>query len=195
VRADLEKRLEALKSDLQFAPREVRLLEKAWIIGPVAGKDEEAMRASLLAGEIPANAQLSSEPFDFAALGLAAGDIFYVAVPLERLTPHDPFVTFEFITPGTFRKHGRPGVPFAAYNSGGLLWMNRAYAQTTGRPYQPGGLFNEKCNYPLGRKTSTAVFRGIAPPSLRAFQIEVQLPAGQARFLPENAEAAGGPGK
>ena len=78
------------------------------------------------------------------------------------------------------------------YIGGGLLWMNRAYAETTGRPYQPGGLFNEKCSYPLGRKTSTAVFRGIAPPSLRAFQIEVQLPAGQARFLPEHAEAAGG---
>lgn len=191
VRADLEKRLEALKRELQFAPREVRLLEKAWIIGPVAEKDEAALRTSLLAGAIPAKAQLSSEPFDFAGLGLAAGDIFYVAVPLERLTPHDPFVTFEFISPGTFRKHGRPGVPFAAYNGGGLLWMNRAYAETTGRPYQPGGLFNEKCSYPLGRKTVTAVFRGIAPPSLRAFQIEVQLPAGQARFLPENAEASG----
>ena len=34
--------------------------------------------------------------------------------------------------------------------------------------------------------------RGIAPPSLRAFQIEVQLPAGQARFLPEDHDAAGG---
>jgi arylsulfatase A-like enzyme len=192
VRADLEKRLETVKADLQFAPREVRLLEQAWIIGPVAEEDEAALRASLLAGEIPADAQWSSQPFDFAAHGIAPGDSFYVAVPVERLTPYDPYVTFDFITPGTFRKHGRQGVPFAAYTGKGLLWMNRAYAKTLGQPYAPTGDFNEKCNYPLGRQISTAVFRGIAPPSLRAFQIEVQLPAGQARFLPQDPDAADG---
>jgi N-acetylglucosamine-6-sulfatase len=189
VRASLEQRLEALKTELQFAPREVRLLEKAWIIGPVAEKDEAALRASLLAGDIPSNARLSSQPFDFAAHGIAPGDSFYVAVPVERVTPHDPYVTFDFIVPGTFRKHGRKSVPFAAYTGEGLLWMNRAYAQTVGQPYAPVADFNEKCNYPLGRKTSTAVFRGIAPPSLGAFQIELQHPAGQVRFLPENPDA------
>lgn len=195
IRTSLEQRLESLKNEVQFAPREARLLEKAWIIGPVTEKDEAALRASLLAGDIPANARLSSQPFDFAAAGIAPGDIFYVAIPVKRLTPHDPYVTFDFITPGTFRKHGRQGVPFAAYTGSGLLWMNRAYARTVGLPYEPTGDFNEKCNYPLGGETSTAVFRGVAPSSLRAFQIEVQLPADQARFLPEDPETAAQPGR
>lgn len=184
VREALETRLETLQAELQFAAREVRLLERAWIIGPVAEADEASLRESLLAGRIPDNARLVSQPFELAALGIAPGDSFYVGVPMERLTPFDPYVTFEFIEQGAFRKYNRRHLPFAAFDRDGLFWTNRLYAETTGQPYEPIGFFNEKCNYPLGGKSATAVFRGIAPPSPRSFQIETQAPAGQVVFLP-----------
>jgi hypothetical protein len=184
IREALEKRLASLEDDLQFAPREVRLLKKAWIVGPVAESDEASLRESLLAGHIPDNARLVSQPFDLEALGIAPGDSFYVAIPIERLTPFDPYVTFEFIPPGAFRKYQRKELPFAAFDRDGLFWMNRPYAQSLGQPYEPIGLFNEKSNYPIASKTATAVFRGIAPSSPRSFQIETQAPAGQVIFLP-----------
>jgi len=189
VRASLEKRLDSLKTDLQFAPREVRLLEQAWIIGPVAVEDEPALREALLAGKFPSNAGQAGEPFDLDALNIPPGATFYVAIPIERLTPFDPFVAFRFLPPGGFRRFGAQSPPFAAFTADGLIWRNRAYAATLGQPYEPMGDFNERCPYPLGGKSTVALFRGIAPASPRKFQIEMQAPAGQVRIgrSPTNA--------
>jgi hypothetical protein len=72
----------------------------------------------------------------------------------------------------------------------GIIWMNRPYAESLGLHYEPIGNFNEKCNVPLGSKPATAVFRSIAPPSPRSFDIETQAPAGQVRFLPDKRKPA-----
>lgn len=194
VRADMETRLDRLKQETGWQPRQIQMLDTLQVLGPVTKEADTALRATL-AGEVrldPVKAggqtfawrRVSADDkqsFDLGAF--APGEIFYVAVPLERLTDFDPYVTLEFFEAGDAHKPSKRNFPMAALYGADVIWMNRAYAQATGVPYHPLGDFNDRCNYPLPGKTNMALFRCLAPARLPRVQAEI--------IAPENAVRVG----
>ena len=178
VQLEMEARLDKLKQETGFQPREVNLLQTCFVIGPVSASDESALRERLAGGEIPEGARQLNQPFDLSPLNLSSGDIFYLAVPVERLTDYDPYITFEFFAAGGFRKWEKQHIPMAAFLGDEMIWMNKPYAVAEGLSYAPIGRFNDACNYPLVEKMNRVVFRGIAPKQLPKLQAELIAPGG-----------------
>jgi N-acetylglucosamine-6-sulfatase len=181
IQRDMEARMERLKKETGYTPREITLLDSCYAVS--IRSDERLLRQQLAQGVLPSDAKRLVQPFDLSELNLSAGDGFYLILPIERLTDYDPYVTFDFFETGGFRKWGKKHIPMAACLENGMFWMNRPYAQAQKAPYEPIGNFNEKCNYPLVKPKSFALFRGIVPSGLAAFQIEVQRPAGAVEFM------------
>lgn len=181
VQQEMEARLEVLKKETGYAPREINLLESCYVI-PATSVDEESLRQQLASGSVPPDAKRLAQPFDLAGLHLVAGDVFYLVVPVERRTDYDPYVTFEFFEAGGFRQWNKAHIPMAAFFGDERIWMNRPYAQASGLNYEPVGRFNDKCNFPLPEKKTFAVFRGIVPAQRPVFQVEVQAPRDAVSF-------------
>jgi arylsulfatase A-like enzyme len=181
VQRDMERRLNNLEEETGFQSREVKLLESCYVIPAVA--DEKALQKLLAVGELPSAARQLKQPFDLSRLSLVAGDVFYLVVPVERLTQYDPYVTFEFFETGGSRQWSKKHIPVAAFCGEEQIWMNKPYAQSKGLAYEPIGRFNDKCNFPLKEKKTFAVFRGIVSGNMPAFQIEVQAPQGAIDFF------------
>ncbi|MCF7816382.1 MAG: sulfatase-like hydrolase/transferase [Kiritimatiellales bacterium] len=178
VQQEMEARLEKLKHDTGFQPREVKLLQSCWVLGPVAAAEETALRKQLVGGDIPANARRLHQPFDLSPLKLSSGDVFYLVVAIDRLTGYDPYVTLEFFAAGGFRQWSKQHIPMAAFYGDEMIWMNKPYATAEGLAYAPIGKFNDPCNYPLMGEKNLAVFRCIVPQQLPKLQSEIIAPDG-----------------
>lgn len=178
VQREMEARLEKLKSGIGFQPREIKLLQTCFVLGPVAAVEEAALRNQLAGGTIPESARRLVQPFDLSALKLLPGNVFYIAVPIDRLTDYDPHVTFEFFAAGGFLQWSKKHIPMAAFYGDEVVWMNKPYADAVKLDYAPIGKFNDLCNYPLTGKKNMAVFRCIVPQQMPKLQAEIVAPDG-----------------
>jgi hypothetical protein len=194
VQADMETRFDRLKQETGWQPRQIQMLERCQVLGPVPKEADAALRAKF-AGRVQLEPvkvgdqtfvwrQVLTDPKRSFDLGTyAPGEIFYVAVPLERLTDYDPYVTLEFFEAGEAHKSAKRHFPMAALYHDDVIWMSRDYARATGVAYEPMEGFNNQCNYPLSGKMNLALFRCLAPARLTRIQAEI--------IAPENAVRVG----
>ncbi|MCX6896690.1 MAG: DUF4976 domain-containing protein [Verrucomicrobia bacterium] len=194
VQADMEMRLARLKKETGWQPRQIRMLDTCQVLGPVPQEADAALRAKLAGAIHPEPVEVGGRTFAWREISAAAGqsfnlgafvsgDIFYVAVPLERLTDFDPNVTLEFFEAGDAHKQSKRHFPMAALYHDDVVWMNRDYTRAIKVAYDPVGDFNDRCNYPLTGKMNLALFRCLAPTRLPRIQAEIIAPENAVRVV------------
>jgi N-acetylglucosamine-6-sulfatase len=192
VHADLEARLVRLKKETGWNPVRSRRLLEFHLLGPVTEPQDKSLqsRVSALSRPVPVTADGQEWSWRKMAVdgqggydlsSLKKGEVFYIAVPLERMTDYDPFVELEFFLYGSGARRSRKHFPMEALYQGQVVWQNNEHRALSGK--RSVG-FNDQCNYPLPEKIGMVLFRCVMAEGFERIDTEIT--------APENAIRIGG---